>query len=176
MSGTVQLNITLTLHLFTEQRPDQEAGEAIKAVWDSACSLSCFHSLSSRRAPVENESCLCSSAVSSREGRKTPTLLHSKSPLGHEAWLSPRDVIHLPSRYLRCSYIFGSPNSIKVVGRNKRLKIAKAENSPTVSFIILKSIPGELALALFPDRSEKLRRSIKVFPCTLLDRWLNHFN
>lgn len=57
-----------------------------------------------------------------------------------------------------------------------RLTVAKAENSPTVSFIILKSIPGELALALFPDRLEKLRRSIKVFPCTLLDRWLNHFN
>jgi len=58
----------------------------------------------------------------------------------------------------------------------ERLKIAREENSPTVSFVILKSIPGELALALFPDGSEKLRRSIKVFPCTLLDRWLNHFN
>lgn len=44
---------------------------------------------------MENESCLCSSAVPSREGRKAPTLLHSTSPLRHKAWLSPRDVIHL---------------------------------------------------------------------------------
>lgn len=56
--------------------------------------------------------------------------------------------------------------------KQKRIKIAKAENSPTVSLIILKSIPGELALALFPDHSEKLSRSIKVFPCTLwTDGW-----
>lgn len=64
----------------TEERLDQVAGKTNKAVTISASPLNCFCSLSSWRAPSEIESCLCCSALSSREGciRKTPTLLHSK--------------------------------------------------------------------------------------------------